>query len=95
MKPSIRPLLFLPLALTLAGCDRDELPLRDDSLYAHPTRHFPGSDPGATPPGGSSAQSSNTMTNPPAAQAPAAPAATAAPPAGAGGEGKPPEKKQD
>ena len=97
MNALIRTLLFLPLLLIFASCDREELPLADDSLYAHPVRHFPGSDPGATPPGGSSSQSSDTMTNPPAAggqAAPApAPAAQGNPPAGqpgAAAEGTPP-----
>jgi hypothetical protein len=86
MKALIRTLLFLPLPLMFAGCDREELPLREDSLYAHPARHFPGSDPGVTPPGGSSSTSSDTMTNPPAQPQPGTTAGESTPPAGAGGQ---------
>jgi hypothetical protein len=75
--------------LAFASCDRDEIPLREDSEYANPTRHHvPGSDPGATPPGGSSAHSSDTMTSPPAAAA-----QPGTPPAD--GKDKPQEKKQE
>ena len=90
MKALIRSFLFLPLVLTLASCDREEIPLREDSEYANPARrHFPGSDPGTTPPGGSSANSSDTMTNPPA------PAAQPGTPPGDGKDKPQEEKKQE
>jgi hypothetical protein len=55
----------LAALLFLTACE-ERIPLRSDSEYANPQKnHFPGSDPGQTPGGGSSRNSSDTVTSPP------------------------------